>query len=124
MNGNNIPTDEDFERARAATRQRDRGLSEVQTTILGLFFDQGLHQIFILYSPDNDLFVTYLFFVTDDQEKASEQSGLTDQIKNSVLDELERVGRGKRSSLKVNFEIDTDENVQKKYDGDYYARLR
>jgi len=124
MSSSNIPTDEDFARARAAMQHRDRGLSEARSTILNRFAASGLHQIFILYSPDNDLFVSYLFFNSEDEQVASEKDGLTAQIQTAVLDELERVGRGKKSALNVSFEVDNDANVQREYDGDYYARLR
>jgi hypothetical protein len=124
MSGRNIPTEEDFAWADAAMRHRDRGLSEVRSIILNRFVANGLHQVFILYSPDNDLFGAYLFFNNEDEQIASEQSGLTEQIQASVLDELERVGRGEKSALNVDFEIDNDDNVQREYDGDYYSRLR
>ncbi len=123
MSNRNVPTDADFARARAAMQHRDRGLSEVRSTILNRFASKGLHEIFILYSPDNDLFVSYLFFKNEDEQVAAEKSGLTSQLKAAVLDELERVGRGEKSALKVSFEIDNDAKVQNDFDGDYFARL-
>ena len=47
----NIPSDEDFARADAAMRQRDRGLSEVRSALLERFSAKGLHEAFIFYSP-------------------------------------------------------------------------
>ncbi len=124
MNIKNIPTDEDFARARAAMEHDDRGLSEVCDTIKDRFAASGLHQFFILYSPRDNLFVCYLFFSNEDQQISSNKSGLILSIQTMVLEELERVGRGNKSELKVNFEIDNDENVQSEYGSDYYARLR
>lgn len=124
MSSRSIPSDEDFVRARAAMQERDRGLSEVRSTILNLFGPDGLHQFFILYSEPHNLFGAYLFFTTQSALVAAEHSGLTDAIKSSVADQLERVGRGEKAALNIRFEVDTDENVQNEYDGDYYARLR
>lgn len=124
MSRGSIPTDEDFARARAAMQNRDHGLSDVRSTILNHFGPDGLHQFFILYSENHDLFGAYLFFNTQSDLMAAEQSGLTGKIKSSVANEVERVGRVEKAALNIRFEIDTDENVQNEYDGDYYARLR
>lgn len=124
MGSSNIPTDEEFAKAQAAMQLLDSGLSEASSAILNRFGGVGLHKVFIFYSPANDLFVAYLFFANAQRQAASENSDLLDQMKNSTLDELERAGRGKSSTLKVAFEIDTDENVQREFGGNYYERLR
>jgi len=124
MSGNSIPTDEEFAQARAAMQDYHRGLSEVCSTIQDRFGASGLHRVFIFYSPKNDLFLSYLFFNNEAEQVASEKDGLTARIQTAVLDELERVGRGKKSTLNVSFEVDNHMNVQKEYDGDYYSRLR
>jgi hypothetical protein len=120
---NTIPTAEDFARASAVMREQDRGLSDVRSIILSRFEKNGLHEMLLFYSAD-DMLVSYLFFATSVQMISSEQSGLTAQIKEAIIDELVIAGRGHRSRLKVIFEVDTHENVQKKYNGNYYKMLR
>ena len=124
MSSGSIPTDDDFAQADAAMQHRDRGLSEVSSTILDHFGSDGLHEFFIFFSEDHDLFIAYLFFNTQSDLITAEQSGLTGKIKSSVANELERVGRGDNAALNIRFEVDTDENVKNEYDGDYYSRLR
>lgn len=124
MNSNNIPTAEDFARARAAMKEHDRGLSEVRDKISKRFREAGLHETFVLYSPANALFVAYLFYQRNDQIEAAAKSGLSLQIKQAVLEELERVGRGNRETIKLDLEFDSHENVEANFEGDYYLRLR
>nr|VFK06722.1 MAG: hypothetical protein BECKLPF1236B_GA0070989_100216 [Candidatus Kentron sp. LPFa] len=120
---NNILSEEDFARARAAMRERDQGLSEVRTKILERFQGEGLHEAFILYSPANVLFVAYLFYLCNDQIKKADESGLASRIKQAVIEELGCVGRGNRDTIKIDFEFDSHENVEANFEGNYYNRL-
>ncbi len=124
MKQNNIPSEEDFARARAAMRNRDRGLSDVRSRILGRFQNAGLHEAFVSFSPANNTFVAHLFYRRNDQIKEADESGLTSRIKDAVVEELESVGRGNRDAINVDFEFDSHENVEANYEGDYYLRLR
>jgi hypothetical protein len=105
-------------------RERDHGLSEVRSRVVDLFKDEGLHEAFVFYSPANELFVVYLFYRLNDEIPAAEKSGLSAKIKQMVIEELERVGRGNRDTIKVEFEFDSHENVEANFEGDYYLRLR
>ena len=124
MNSNNIPTPEDFARARAAMKESDRGLSEVRERISQRFQGSELHETFVLYSPVNALFVVYVFYQRNEQIEAAKKSGLSSKIQQAVIEELENVGRGKRDTLKVDFQFDSHENVEANFEGDYYLRLR
>ena len=124
MNKNNIPSVEDFARARAAMKERDLGLSEVRSNILKHFREFGLHEAFIFYSPENNLFVAHLFFLRNAQIEESDRSGLLSEIKQKIFKELEMAGRGGRESMKVEFEFDSHENVEANFEGDYYRRLQ
>lgn len=124
MSSNSIPTEEDFARARAKMRERERGLSEVRSRIVERFQREGLHEAFVFYSQSNDLFVAYLFYQRNEQIEAAEKSGLSAKIRQAVLEDLEQVGRGKQDAIKVNFEFDSHENVEANFEGDYYLRLR
>lgn len=123
MSQNNIPSKEDFARAKAAIRKSDRGLSEVRERILSRFNNKGVHEIFLFYSPKTDTFGTYVFYSTERQIEEAAKTGLSDEVKNTVLEELEKVGRGCRGTIKVEFEFDSHENVERNYEGDYYKRL-
>lgn len=124
MNKNSIPSEEDFARARAAMRQRDQGLSDVRSNILRRFREDGLHEAFIFYSSASNLFVVHLFFLRNEQIEEADKSGLASRIKQTVVEELEKAGRGNRNTIKVDFEFDSHENVEANFEGDYYLRLR
>lgn len=124
MNKNSIPSEEDFKRAENADRERNRGLSEVRDHILNCFRKNGVQEAFIFFSPEKDTFGAFVFYRWGRQLKEAEDSGLTSQIKDAVLDELEKVGRGSRNTISVDFKFDSHENIEQNYDGDYYNYLR
>lgn len=124
VNSNNIPSDEDFRRAKAADAARQHGLSDVRDQILHSFRGSGVHEVFLFYSPKTNSFGAYVFFRWERQIKEAENSGLTSKIKNAVVDEMERVGRGNKDTIKIEFEFDSHENVEANFEGDYYLRLR
>lgn len=124
MSQNNIPSKEDFLRAKAAMRRDDHGLSEVREKILAQFKTKGLHELMILYSRKTDALGVYVFYESDNQISEADESGLAKDIESLVFEELERVGRGSKEGIKVSFEFDSHENVIRNYEGDYYNRLR
>jgi len=124
MSKNNIPSEEEFARAKAAMRHRDRGLSDVRERVLRRFHDRGVHEFFIFYSPATNTFVAYVFYRSDREIAKGEESGLSAEIRDSVYEELTAVGRGEQNSLNVIFEFDSHENVERNYEGDYFNRLR
>jgi len=123
-NNKNIPSEEDFQRAELADRERQRGLSQIRDCILNCFSKYGVHEAFVFYSPQKNTFRAYIFFRWDRQVKEAEESGLTSIIKDTIFNELDYVGRGNRDTIKVDFEFDSHENVEQNFDGDYYNRLR
>lgn len=124
MSNHSIPSDEDFARARAAMRRNDRGLGDVRERVLERFREFGVHEVFIFYSPGKDAFVAYTFYEVERQIADAERSGLGARIMDAVYEELEDVGRGSRDSLRVDFEFDSHESVERNYEGDYFLRLR
>jgi hypothetical protein len=54
----------------------------------------------------------------------AEKSGLASKIKEAVYEEMEKVGRGPREAIRIDFEFDSHENVVRDYEGDYFLRLR
>ena len=121
---NNIPSREDFLRAKAAMKKDDHGLSEVRETVIAQFKSKGLHEFMVLYSRKTDAFGAYVFYEMDSQISEANETGLAKEIELLVFGELERVGRGSKNVIKVNFEFDSHENVVRNYEGDYYNRLR
>jgi len=119
-----IPSAEDFKRAKAADRARNRGLSEASEIILKQFDKQGVHECFMFYSPANNSFGAYIFYRWNFQIDAAEKFGLSSRIKEAVYSALEQVDRGDRNSINLNIEFDSHENVEKNYEGDYFLRLR
>ena len=124
MSLKNIPSEDDFARARAAMRERDRGLSDVSSRVLECFRSAGLHEAFVFYSPTKNLFVAHLFYDLNTQLAEATASGLSEQIEGKVVEELAKAGRGSHDAIKVCFEWDSDENVKTNFGGDYYLRLR
>ena len=124
MSKRNIPSEEDFRRAKMADRERNRGLSEVCEHIMKCFKRDGVYEVFLFFSPRANQFGAYVFYRWERQIKEAEESRLTDRIKDAIYEELENVGRGSRDAIKVVFEFDSHENVEKNYEGDYFLRLR
>lgn len=124
MSENQVPSEEEFARAKAAMRNRDRGLAQVRETLLKGWAKDGICQVFILYSEKTKGFGSFVFFETEKQATAALRDGLGSKLKEKIVEELEKAGRGTKDSLLVSVEIDSDENVQKNFEGDYYSRLR
>lgn len=123
MSNNRIPTKEALARADAMMKQRHRGLSEVCDYLMMKYKRQGIHQVFLFYSPKTDGFYPKIFYNYDRQIQEDEASGLADAVKKDTLQALEAVGRGAQETLKVEFEFDSHENVVNNYEGDYFLRL-
>jgi hypothetical protein len=121
---NNIPSREDFARAKAAMKKLDHGLSHVRDQILARFHERGLHEIFVLYSRPTNTFMAYVFYRLDNDIVHGDESGLSAEIRDAVYKELAAAGRGKQDTLNVRFEYDSHENVERNYQGDYFNRLR
>jgi len=105
-------------------QESDRGLSEVRSQVLERFQPSGLHELFLFYSPKNDLFVAYVFFRRSNQIRESEASGLATLIKCHIVEKLASAGRGNCDTIKIQVELDSHENVEANFDGDYFLRLR
>lgn len=120
----NIPTDEEFERASQQMREGSRNLDRVREMVLQTFKGKyPLHDFFIMDQRDVD-FRAYVFFKENKDVEESRHSHIDQEIIECVYAELERAGRGKKNEIKVAFEFDSDENVEAKFEGDYYLRLR
>ncbi|MBK9219678.1 MAG: hypothetical protein RJA63_309 [Pseudomonadota bacterium] len=122
MSNRSIPSDEDFARASAALKKRSRGLSQVRDKILARFQGGALHEFFILDCTEMS-FRACVFYRWKLQIEEAETSGLADDIRSAVLEELESAGRGNRASVQIDFEFDSHEHVEQEYGGDYYNRL-
>jgi hypothetical protein len=85
--------------------------------------NEDIYEFFIMDCSDKS-FRAYVFFRWNRQIKDAQESGLSARIINAVYEELESVGRGARSALKVEFEFDSHENVELNFEGDYFMRLR
>lgn len=120
----NIPSDEEFARAKRLMAKESRNLDRVSENVKKRFKMQcPLHNIYILSQRDVD-FRTYVFFKEDKDIEACRRSGVVQDLIDSVYEELERAGRGKRGEITVDFEFDSDENVDRNFEGDYFLRLR
>jgi hypothetical protein len=125
MKAKNIPSEEEFRRASAWMREQDRGLSDVRAKLLDRFREAGVHEVFIFFSPKPPgTFVARVFYRRRDQVEESARTGVSSDIKESLLEELEKAGRGRREELQLDVAFDSDEDVQAHFGGDYSRRLR
>jgi len=123
VRNNIIPSKDDFSRAKAAMRKNDQGLSQVRDEILAQFGNKGLHEFFIFYSLKSSEFGAYVFYCKNHDIEDAKKSGLSEDIKFSVLNELKKIRLFSMDTIKINFEFDSNENVEKNYIANYYNRL-
>ena len=121
---NNIPSEEDFARAKKFMEERYRNLESVENAVRTQFSPRcPLHNVYLLAQEDVD-FRMYVFFKMDKDIEECREKGILSELEDFVYDELEKVGRGKKNEITVAFEYDSDENVAANYGDDYYLRLR
>jgi len=121
-----IPSDEAFARAKRRMRERDRNMDHVNNAFSEYFKEictENAHDSHII-AEDDLSFRAYIFFKKVRDVQLCEESGVSSQLQQFIYDELERQGRGSRDNIVVNFEFDSDENVQANFEGDYYLRMR
>jgi hypothetical protein len=83
----------------------------------------GIEYVVPFVSTDKNL-VAYLFFDTDDRVKEYKSDGTVQKVKEEFVRVLQAMKYKKSYLAKVDFVIDSDENVQKNYEGNYFYRLR
>ena len=119
----NVPSDEDFERAKRLDREDSRGLEQVSENVTRRFKDRcPLHAFCILSQRDVD-FRAYVFLEKDKDIETCRKSRVLEDLTSFVFEELERAGRGSRAEINVACEFDSHENVEANFDGDYLFRL-
>ena len=120
----NIPSDEDFARAKRLMREESRNLDMVSENVKQHFQRICPLQDVCLF-PERGNFRACVFFRQDSDLEACMRNGVTQQIEDFVYAELDRAGRGKKGKIRIAFEFDSDERVNAEFDGDYYnCRLR
>jgi hypothetical protein len=123
VNKGNIPSAEDFARADRLMEERNRNLDQVCANVTSRFVGScPLCKVLVLWQIDVD-FRAYIFFKKDKDIDACRESGTLGRIEDCVYEELERAGRGKRGEIIVECVFDSDEQVQRKFGGDYLLRL-
>ena len=119
-----IPSDDDFERVSRMMEERFKHLEKVKNKSKKYFSKRcPLYDFYILPQGDSG-FRAYVFFEKEEDKERCKKEGIFEQIEGFVLDKLERYGKGKREDISVAFEWDSNENVEAKFGGDYFARLR
>ncbi len=66
----------------------------------------------------------WLFFDTDERVTDYAANGTSDKVKNKFLNILFEINYPSDYLKEVSFLIDSDENVQKNFEGSYFYRLR
>jgi hypothetical protein len=119
-----IPSDEDLARASRKMKEQSRGLDQVRENFVQTFKDRCRLYRFTIMPQGDNAFLTIVFFEKDKDLEACKKNGLDVEMMDCIYEELERAGRGTRSEITVRFEWDSDENVERKYHGNYFDRLR
>ena len=65
----------------------------------------------------------YIFYKTDNELNIDKESNIIDLTKDAVMNILTEIGYVEEFNDKVRFSFDSDENVQRKYLGNYGLRL-
>jgi hypothetical protein len=118
-----IPTAEEFARAAARSDARERNLEPVRESVINRFRERALLHEFFILAEDDAKFRCYVFFDTERDLQEQSKTDLPSEVRAWVFAELERLGRGATDEIQVMFELDSYENVRKKY-GNYWNRLR
>ncbi len=115
---NNIPSKEDFARAKRLMREESRNLDWVCLSVKKRFETVcSLHNIYIL--PEGNIhFRAYVIFEEDKHIEEYKRTGIVQDIERVVYEQLELAGRGSRASTIVNFEFDSHENVVANFEAD------
>ncbi len=72
----------------------------------------------------NKNLILYIFFVADVDLKLAEQNNFLEITKNQHRIILEGLGVNENDIVRIEYHFDSDENVQKNYQGSYFYRLR
>lgn len=65
-----------------------------------------------------------IFFETNRQLKEYKENGMIDYIKEEFIEILDKIGYTKKFIDGVDIEFDSDENVKRNYEGNYFYRSR
>ncbi|WP_063287239.1 MULTISPECIES: hypothetical protein [unclassified Pseudovibrio] len=124
-NKNRIPSVKEFEAADRETEEEFKGLSHVEAVINETFSSQNIfYKIHIFPGGVSNEFTAIVFYKLNKDLLLAKETDLSQELRTAILLELEKVGRGARNTIKLNFVEDSDENVKEKFGGDYFLRLR
>src|SRR5690349_1595949 len=101
-------SDDDFIRASKLMEDRFRNLESVRDNVNRRFKTMSAFYDFRLLPQGESDFRAYVFFKHDTDIRASQDSGVDQEIIDFVYAELERQGRGKRGDIAVAFEFDSN----------------
>ena len=82
----------------------------------------GLHRLDYFTHQGDDLDVC-IFYKTDRELKQFEENGITEQAKQEFMKILEEIGYIEEFNDNVRFVFDSDEHVQRNYNGNYGLRF-
>jgi hypothetical protein len=118
-----IPSEEKFARAHRKTQEEWRGVTEAHRKVWELFrYATELHEIYIW--PHDDYYGLLIFFKQDRDIEAAQASGLVQRMVEATRDQLRLTRAMTGNGPTVVAELDSDENVQRKFNGNYGSRLR
>jgi len=85
-----------------------------------------LHEVHITatFEKWDDGIGVWIFFPTDDDLKEHTRKGATEEIESDFRNILMQLKYPFKRFPRIGFVFDSDENVQKNYEGSYFYRLR
>jgi hypothetical protein len=103
-------------------------ISRARVMLLELEASKGIaiHEVQITgtFEKWDDGIGVWIFFPTDDDLREHSTSGVTGEIEQDFREILQQLKYPFRKFPRVTFVFDSDENVQKNYEGSYFYRLR
>lgn len=123
---NKIPSAAEFEEAKRRAREIDKNVNAIRDSVQDYFRSicpNSSHSLYLI-AEETERFRVYVFFEMDSDIQNGADSGAVEKILAFTYGELEKYGRRTKEDVVVEIEVDSDENVTRSFEGDYFLRLR
>lgn len=120
MTNRRTPSPEDFARAKKQMREITRNMEQIRQGVKSQGLKYGVKECFALYSKPTSTATTYIF-LPNHQDVVTISETEANDLK-SIVDALFKLYRPDIEHIEVEF--DSEENVKKNYNGNYFDRLR
>lgn len=115
----------EYEKMEFLKKKQDIYMVKIKENLFSEYspFKNEIYKLFYLSQFGESLEI-YVFYTSNKILLHNLQNGTTENIKTFILKELNESGYFKEFGNNVLFVFDSDENVKRKYGGNYFLRLR